>query len=278
MIADIAVIEVRKHMLPDQPLPEKVMPPIALPMTTLSTYQSITARNIFSSKGVIPPELRPEGEDPNKKKELPPIPSQLPLNLVGTLVHSNPEKSIAAIELRGKNQTLSYTVGRDIDNMARVEHIERQVIFIRNLNSQRLEYLEIKSTSKLAFDSAPKPLSGGKQEVQKTGENKFSLKRSDVLKYTSDLSSVLMQARAVPARRQGTGEVYGWKLQDIQPNSIYTQLGLQAGDVITGVNGAPVTNVQQAMEMYRALKDSPNIKIQLERPNGAKQEYDYNVE
>lgn len=265
-------------MLPSEALPEKQAQNLSPIPTSSGAYSPITTRNLFSSTGVIPPALRLEGVT-EEKTELPPIPSTLPLNLIGTLVHSNPEKSLAAIEIRNKNQTLSFSAGQDVDNAARVERIERQLVFLRNLTTQRLEYIEIKNTSKLTFDapqiSAAKP---SKQDVQQIGDNKFAIKKSDLAKYTSDLSSVLMQARAIPARRPGSGEVYGWKLVDIQKDSVFTQLGLTPGDTITSVNGRAVTSVQEAMSMYREFQGATQIRIDIERPNGAKQTNEYNVQ
>jgi general secretion pathway protein C len=276
MLADLLILLTRPALLPQGPLPEKPVQSLQLQVGPLSSYSSIASRNIFSSKGIIPPAL--ESEESKEVQELPPIPSQLPLELIGTLVHSNPAKSLAAIQLKNKNETLSFSVGTDVDNMARVENIQRQLVFLRNLNTQRLEYIEIKSTSKINFDSAKPSLSSGKQDVKKLGENKFVIKKSDLLKYTSDLSSVLMQARAVPARRAGTGEVYGWKLADIQPNSIFTQLGLQPGDTILNVNGRAVTSVQEAMAMYQEFQNASQIMLEVERPNGTKSTMEYNVQ
>lgn len=276
MISDLLILATRPSLLPEGPLPEKPVQSLQIQVGPLSSYSSIASRNMFSSQGIIPPAL--QSDETKETQELPPIPSQLPLELIGTLVHSNPEKSLAAIQLKNKNQTLSYSVGKDVDNMARVENIQRQLVFLRNLNTQRLEYIEIKNTSKLNFDSAKPALTAGKQDVTKVGDNKFVIKRSDLVKYTSDLSSVLMQARAIPARRAGTGEVYGWKLADIQPNSIFTQLGLQPGDTILNVNGRAVTSVQEAMAMYNEFQNASAINIEVERPNGTKTTLEYNVQ
>ena len=69
---------------------------------------------------------------------------------------------------------------------------------------------------------------------------------------------------------------YGFRLLEIQADSIYTQLGLQVMDVITSVNGTPVTSTQQALEMYQALRNSPNIKLGVER-GGKTEELSYTV-
>ena len=73
-----------------------------------------------------------------------------------------------------------------------------------------------------------------------------------------------MQARAVPARRPGTGETYGFRVLEVQPNSVLAQI-VKPMDVITGVNGSPVTSIQQAMELYNAMKNSPRVCMTVER-------------
>ncbi|WP_374079675.1 type II secretion system protein GspC [Bdellovibrio bacteriovorus] len=212
-----------------------------------------------------------------RKKEADPVPSQLPLNLIGTLVHSNPEKSIAAIEVRGKNQVVSYSPGKEIEGMASILKVERQKVIFRNLNSNRLEYIEMKKDgNKVAFGAGVKA-GGGAREVMKTGDNNFTIKRADLLKYTNDLSSILMQARAVPNREPGTGNINGFRLLDMQPGSIYEQLGLQRMDVIKSVDGTPVDSPAKAMELYNTLKNSPKVTLQIER-NGKSETMTYNIQ
>ncbi|MCB0369872.1 MAG: PDZ domain-containing protein, partial [Bdellovibrionales bacterium] len=120
---------------------------------------------------------------------------------------------------------------------------------------------------KVSFGSKPQASSEdeGKSIIAKKGNNKFELNRSDLENKLKDIQSILMQARAVPAKRPGTGETYGFRLLEIQPDSIYTQLGLQVMDVITGVNGTPVTTQQQALEMYQTLRNASRINITVER-------------
>lgn len=270
LIADTATLWSRQYMLPTQPPPAKPKQPNGPP--PMVNYTSITTRNIFNSDGVIPePMIAKAG---NRQKELPPIASQLPLTLVGTLVHSNPEKSLAALEIKGKNSILSFRPTQQIENLATLEKVERMKIYIRNLNSGRLEFVEMKNAPKTILKTAAKAPTGG-GDVKRVSETEFEIKRGDLMKYTSDLSSVLMQARVLPARR-ANGDIYGYRLVEVQPNSIYTQLGLGVGDVLTAVNGTPVTSPQQAMEMYTTLRNSNKVKLGVEQ-NGRTKEMTYNI-
>lgn len=257
--ADLAVLGLRDKFLPTQVPPAKPTKPFSDETPGRGAYQSIVTRNIFSSDNIIPDPLRSEGQD--QQIDLAPVLSSLPLALVGTLVHSTPEKSIAAIELKGKSQVLSYSLKQDIDNIAVVEGIERGKVIIRNSNNGRLEYIELVQQSKIAFESA-KPASS--TEIKQVADGQFELKKADLDKYLNDLPNLLMQARAVPARRPGTGETYGFRVLEVQPNSVLAQI-VKPMDVITAVNGSPVTSIQQAMELYNAMKNSPRVCMTVER-------------
>lgn len=277
-LADLTILAVRDQMLPTQPPPARPKPPLRNNNLGRGAYGPISTRNIFSSKGEIPDPWRPAGQKDGDKKNEEPIPSNLPLTLLGTMVHSNPEKSIAAIDIRGKNRVTSYTPHRDIENMATVEKIERRRVYLRNASTGGLEFIEMKDLdSKLSFSGSSQGISEEKQSpVLKLGETDFQLKRSDLLKYTSDLSSLLMQARAVPNRDPSTGEINGFRLIDYQPNSIFAQLGIPKMALIKSVDGTPVTSPATAMELYNTLKNNNKVTVQIEN-NGQIQNYTYTI-
>src|SRR5690606_11260673 len=156
-------------------------------------FNTIISRNIFNSDGIIPPALNGGGSDSPQEKDADPVPSQLPLTLVGTLVHSNPEKSIAAVEVKCKGQVVSYTPNKEIEGLAVVERVERMRLILRNLSNNRLEYIEIQQEGRLSFGTAAKsePSAG---VIKKVSENEFSISRSNLQAQLSDMSTILRQA------------------------------------------------------------------------------------
>lgn len=274
-VADLAILAYRDRMLPQSAPPSHPKSSQFTSSVNRGAYNTITSRNIFAASGIIPEALMDKTKGSGPRQEEDPVLSQLPLNLIGTLVHSNPEKSIAAIEVRGKNQVTSYSPGKDVPGLASILRVERQKVVFRNLNSNRLEFIEMKKDgNKVSFGSGA--VSSGK-EVMKAGDNNFVIKRADLLKYTNDLSSILMQARAVPNREPGTGNINGFRILDMQPGSIYEQLGLQRMDVIKSVDGTPVDSPAKAMELYNTLKNSPKVSLQVER-NGKMETMTYNIQ
>jgi general secretion pathway protein C len=274
-LADLTIIYYRELMIPNQAPPKKVVPVKPQTFIDRSQFTSITNRNLFSSTGSMPEAITAKKED--TKKDNDPTPSQLPIVVIGTLVHSDPAKSIVAVEIKSKNMSGSFSVGAEIAGLAKVEKIERNIIYIRNIATGAFEYLEMNKTgNKVAFDASKGETAKPGKEVLSTGTNQFTISRANLLKYTNDLSSVLMQARAVPNRDPNTGEINGFRVLDMQPGSIYEQLGLKRMDVIKGVNGEPVDSVQKAMEMYNTLKNGTQVKMSIER-GGKTETFTYDV-
>lgn len=278
-IADLLILNYRDLMLPSGAPPPR--PPQMQTDTSVSrgAYNTIISRNIFSSDGVIPNALLPAGQKPGEQQnDNEPVLSSLPLALKGTIVHSNPAKSIANIEVRSKNQVIAYSVGRSIEGLATLEKVERAKAIFRNTNNNRLEFIEMKIDGAKISLNAPKTSgapAGGRGEIAQVAPNKFEVKRSDLLKYTSDMSALLQQAAMIPVRGPG-GEIEGFKFVSIQPGSVYTQLGFQNGDMIKAVNGEKIDSPAKAMELYNALKNSSTINITKSR-DGRDEDVNYTV-
>lgn len=278
--ADLGIIYVREYFIPQSAPPKKAPKQQTSGYVDRSQYSAITNRNLFSSSGTIPDALAAVNTAQEEQREDIPVQSSLPLNLIGTLVHTDPSKSVAAIEVKSKNMSGSYMVGAEIENMAKIEKVERGIVYFRNLNNGALEYIEIsRGNSKVNFDSgkAAAPVKAGGKEIQAIGNNTFRVKRTDLNKYLNDLSGLLMQARALPNRDPNTGEINGYRLVDYQPGSIFEQMGLPRGTLIKSAGGEPVNSIQSAMEMFNKLKKESKVKLGVE-VNGSDTEYNYEIQ
>ena len=275
-IADLTIIYFRDKMLPDSAPPKKINAGRSRGFADRSHYSVIPNRNIFAASGILPTAITAAGKEDEKKENIP-IPSQLPITVIGTLVHSDPNKSIVALNLKTKNKSGSFSTGANVEGLCTIEKVERNIVYIRNSSNGLLEYIEMsKAGSKVNFDASKVAPKTASKDVVATGTNQFTISRANLLKYTNDLSSVLMQARAVPNRDPNTGEINGFRVLDMQPGSIYEQLGLQRMDVIKGVNGEPVDSIQKAMEMYNTLKNGNQVKLQIER-GGKTDNFSYDI-
>jgi general secretion pathway protein C len=275
MMADLGILYVRPAMLPTQAPPTKPGRPMRSTFTTEQQYAQIPKRNVFNEDGKIPPAITAEGGGAGDFIDAAPVASQLPLKLEGTLVHANPKKSVASVMLKSKNEVQAFMVDYEIEGMARITAIERRKVIFRNLNNQRLEYIDIPKDNAVTFGVKDPKVAG--EEVKREGEFDFTMSRADIAKYTGDLGSILQQARMVPNIVPGSGgRVDGFRFVAIQPGSIYEKLGFKPMDVIKSVNNEPVNSPTKAMELYNALKSEGKIRLSVER-NGREETFNYNI-
>ncbi len=263
--ADLTILFFRDSLLPTSAPPSfPTQGPAGGLFRSRTEYGPITDRNIFNSDGIIPnPLSAPEGE--MYADDGPAVKSDLPLNLVGTIVHVNPAKSVATIQLRTTSEVIPYLPNDEIANIAVLVRVQRRKAIIRNTQNSRLEYIEIPEDAKISFakTSAPVEVSDG---VFKREGDTISIKRNDLNNYLKDLPTLLQQATAVPNIVPGTGgEVDGFKILGIEPGSVFNQIGLKVGDVLKGVNGEKVNSPAKAMELYNSLRNEGRIELEIER-------------
>jgi general secretion pathway protein C len=269
LTADVITTSVRDLTLPTkapQVSQNMAFRPQEIPLRT--EYNIVTQRNIFNSDGLIPEPLK--GED-KPLQDLPAELSKLPLALVGTIVHVDGSKSIASIELKGKNKIEHFSIDDEIEGMAKVTKVERRKVFFRNLSTNRNEYIEIKEENKLTFTNKGGTTAGG--PIQQNG-NEYTVDGTFVQKKLADLPELLQTASGQFSFTNG--RIDGYRILDVEPDSLFTQFGIRPGDLIKAVNGQPLDSPAKAMELFNDLKNAPQIKMTINR-GGRDEEQTYNI-
>ena len=110
--------------------------------------------------------------------------------------------------------------------------------------------------------------------VRKVADNKYDVKKSVLDGTLSNLNAVATQARIVPSFKNGVAN--GFKVFSIQPNSFYSAIGVENGDVVQKVNGYEINSPDKALEIYQKLREARHVTIDLER-NGQTIRKEYNV-
>jgi general secretion pathway protein C len=273
-LSDLVVLYSRSYFLPEKA-------PEAAParrdfrkLIALEDYNIITQRNIFNEDGVIPPALGASEEGLPQTQAA--VPSQLPITLLGTIVHFNPNRSIATVQITSKGVTQSYMVDEDIEGLARVTKVERKRLTFVNTSTRRLEYIEITEEDAFNFDLQAGMLPSSTGPVEQTGRFDFKVKKSELDRLTSNLSQVLQQARMEP-RYRPDGAIDGFCFVNIQQGSAYESFGFKVGDCIKSVNGEIIDSPQKAMETYNRLRSAGNVQLGVER-DGRDENRNYTIE
>ena len=219
-----------------------------------------------------------EPETPQVDPNAPPVKSGLRVKLLGTLVAGNPDWSFASIQDMVTQRSQTYMVGNTLQG-ATVTEIERERVII--LNNGRREFIDGQPGDGAFVPPSPPvaqantaPPGNDASGIRALNENEYEVPRAEIDKTLNNLNDVAMQARIVPAFKDG--QAVGFKLFSIRPNSIYSKIGVQNGDVIRRINGFDLNSPEKALEVYSKMKDASRIEIEIER-NGAPIRKSYNV-
>lgn len=207
-----------------------------------------------------------------------PVRTSLRVKLLGTLLSSAPGWSIGSVLDLNNQKASTVMVGDRVQN-AEVLSIERDRVIIAN--NGRREYIgaepgdgapvppPVATTRPLAEPGGP--VGAG---IKALDENNYEIPRNEVDRALANLNDLAMQARIVPAFKDGQAE--GFKLFSIRPDSLYSKIGIVNGDVIKRINGFEMNSPEKALEVYTKLKDANRIDIELDR-NGSTLRKTYNV-
>jgi type II secretion system protein C len=102
-----------------------------------------------------------------------------------------------------------------------------------------------------------------KIELKKLGPGKFEVSRAEVQQTMENPAQFFSQMRAMPHFVNGRTD--GFSISQVAPGSVFDQLGLQDGDLLTSIDGQPVTNPMQAMGLIQAVKTASAIDLTVNR-------------
>ncbi|HYI02736.1 type II secretion system protein GspC [Hyalangium sp.] len=248
---------------------------------------SLEIERLSKLTGIKIPEPEPVVTEPTEvaavDENADPVKSGLRVKLLGTLVSGDKFWSFASVQDMVTQRSQTYMVGDLIQN-AQVTDIQRERVIV--LNNGRKEFIDGQpgdgSGSTPSFTPPPvvaeakpaSPNSGLGTGIRATSENEYEVPRGEIDRTLANLNEVAMQARIVPAFKDGQAQ--GFKLFSIRPDSIYSKIGVQNGDVIRRINGFDLNSPEKALEVYSKLKEAGRIEIEIER-NGAPIRKTYNV-
>ncbi|MDD2317229.1 MAG: type II secretion system protein GspC [Desulfobacterales bacterium] len=227
---------------------------------SMDRYKPIVSRNLFQTGADSQPETRSIDLEALKQ-------SELNLKLWGTVAGGTGQRAYAVIEDQTRKTQDLYKVDDSIQG-AEIRMIFREKVVL-NVNG-RDEVLRMEERS----DAEP----GRPAEVPQTrpeSPERVSVPRERVDNATGNINELMKQARLRP-HFQG-GKPAGLIITRIQDDSIFSDMGLQNGDVLVGVDGNPIQSVDDALQLYQGMKESSEVKLHIVR-QGQEQSIEYRVQ
>jgi general secretion pathway protein C len=261
----------------EAPIEAAAAPRTASGIRNRAYYDAIVTRDVFN---LVPQQSAPA----------PVVAEDLHLKLLGTSLLSR-SKPYAIIEDQSGAQSL-YQVGEDIPDAGRLISVEPTRAII-DRGGQRVA-IEIPSTdipeagpSRLGVSPGIFPHLGiptlnrhgairrparpannddgddSKLELKKLGPGRFEASRAQVASTMQNPAQLFSQMRALP--HFVNGKTDGFSISNVAPGSVFEQLGLQDGDMLTEIDGHPVTNPMQAMGLMQSMQTASSIDLTLQR-------------
>lgn len=95
--------------------------------------------------------------------------------------------------------------------------------------------------------------------------NSLTITRAELDDEFSDLTKVMMSARAVPQKAEDGDSIEGFKISDIQTGSFWTKFGFQNEDIILQLNDDLIDSADSAMNLFTTLKTENNFRFKIVR-------------
>jgi general secretion pathway protein C len=176
--------------------------------------------------------------------------TQMPLVLVGTIAHSNPEMGYAII---GENPGAAkvYGVGKTITGGTKLHSVypDRAIID----RGGKLEALLLPKKFQGSGMSAAQP--GGSSDPL-LGERLREL----ALNNPSVITDILR-----PQPVFAGGQQRGYRVYPGRNRAQFNKLGLLPGDMVTAINGTPLDDAARGMEVLATMNSAANVTVTVER-------------
>jgi type II secretory pathway component PulC len=114
-----------------------------------------------------------------------------------------------------------------------------------------------------------KPISG----IENVG-NKFTIQKQLLDEKHKDIASVLTQARAI--KIQNPDGTLSFKMTELDPQGIFGYLGIQDQDIITSINGKPIYDMNEIMNLFARIKGLDNLSLGIKR-EGSESVQEYSI-
>ena len=190
-----------------------------------------------------------------------PVRSSLRGLLVSTAMAIPERFSLCQITNQDSNETSVFAIGETFLG-ARIYKIEKERVLVEN--NGKNEYIDNSAAAAPTLGVSPVPAApAGGEGVKVVSENQYVVAKREIDNALTNLSDLATKARIVPSFKNGVSN--GFKLFSIVPDSLYSKIGVQNGDVIRKINGYEMNSPDKALEIYQKLRDATRIEIELER-------------
>ena len=223
-------------------------PPIALQQAAAGSadYSSIAAAHLF---GAVSTELPPVTGD----AALSAPDTSLSLQLRAAVAADDPHFAHAIIADASGNEQV-YFVNATLPGGATVQQILADRVILARAG--QLEILRLPREGQGTASAQPRAMPPMSTTAPASQANVQEL----VAQNAAGFLEVVRPQPFMP-----NGQLKGYRIYPGPNRQQFATLGLRAGDLVTEINGIPLNNPAQGMEVFRSLGDAPQVTVTVER-------------
>ena len=225
------------------------------------THATLPDLTVIEKKNIFGPLTGPTLAKP--ETELAKTAPKTPMTLIGSFITSN-EPPYAIIQEDKKKEQEVFGIGDMVFDEAKLVTIEADRVVLNRNGEQEI----------LTLDENKEGGGEYKDGIAALDGNHYMVQESELDQALQNLPQLLTEARAVPYFRDG--HAMGLRLFALKSGSLYEKLGLQNGDILKSINGSPLSDLSQAMQLFERLKSDRSIGLTLER-NSVDQDFKYEI-
>jgi general secretion pathway protein C len=185
----------------------------------------------------------------------------LNLTLHGIVAGKRASDSRALIVANGDEEP--YAIGAQLPGGAVIRSIYPDRVLLAR--DGRLEALRLPRSDSNGGGAVTQPSMGLQPRAMVPGPQSLGQLRQEI---TSNPQRLMDVVRAMPVMDHG--KLTGYRIYPAGNPTMFNQLGLKPGDIVTAVNGIPLTDPAQSMRVLSSLKTSEQVSVTLNR-NGQQQ-------
>jgi general secretion pathway protein C len=258
VIRDILKITHKRRDLPVAASREKAGAPKA---RKLEDYEIILRNNPF---GFDAGSLKPLTHSGEKAASI------SDMTLIGTV--AGPEVYSFAIFIAGKGTQEVYRVGESIPGVGKLKRVETDKVYIGG--RERMIEVPIADIVTITDVAPVQKTPVGSSFARSIGQGTYIVDQKKVEQAIEHPNQLMTDARLQPNIADGKQE--GYVLREVRPGGIYQSLGLQNGDVLLRINEYNISNPENALQAFTALRGMERVQLDILR-NNAKMTMTYQI-
>ncbi|QDQ25520.1 hypothetical protein FNU76_03640 [Chitinimonas arctica] len=215
-----------------------------------------------------------------------PQPSTLSFKLRGVIATASP--AVAVFEVPGQ-PALAIKTGGEVEAGVRLVEVNAEYVLLDNRGRRERMELDAKPAATIGTADTT-PAGGGDSSLitaapmeappaEPQTEKRFELRKENERSLHRQELVEGLQRLNVADWSRGLGEAPGGGItvQNAASQPLAAPLGLQSGDILKSVNGAPLTHVGDISALYSAFSRASQISVEIKR-NGTPMNLRYRIE